>query len=354
MKIKSLQIVGLHGNQDYNLNFNDDLNVITGRNGSGKTTILKIIWFLISGNFELVKNDYLFDSVSFTTDSYKVVITKKDNPTVEFYQDAKNILDRRLHDYFKFRPADKTPYYSSSLFCPTYRRVEHLLNDTLSGEHTTSFNDTLKMVSAEFSKKDHRFIVYAGTEDIEYILFKNYTEISEELNHQQDKLNKLLVKKISQSNNEVGTLKEVKQQIEELQQKKDLKMQPFTYLKKALQKFFKDKNVNIGNVETLSLGNPELGINSNLLSAGEKQVLSFFVYNAFYQDTIFIIDEPEISLHGDWQRMLIPTLLEQNPSNQFIIATHSPFIYSKYPDKELRLVVDRGNNERKRASVANE
>ena len=72
-------------------------------------------------------------------------------------------------------------------------------------------------------------------------------------------------------------------------------------------------------------------------------MLSFLAYNAFYQDTIFIIDEPELSLHVDWQRILFPTLLKQNSSNQFIVATHSPFIYAKYPDKELTWVDDRGD-----------
>ena len=63
------------------------------------------------------------------------------------------------------------------------------------------------------------------------------------------------------------------------------------------------------------------------------------------QNAIFIIDEPELSLHVDWQRQLFPTLLKQGTSNQFIVATHSPFIYSKYPDKELMLSSDKGNNE---------
>jgi predicted ATP-binding protein involved in virulence len=50
-------------------------------------------------------------------------------------------------------------------------------------------------------------------------------------------------------------------------------------------------------------------------------------------------------LHVDWQRQLFPTLLSQGISNQFIIATHSPFIYSKYPDKEILLGYDRGDSE---------
>ncbi|MCH8295763.1 ATP-binding protein, partial [Candidatus Poribacteria bacterium] len=81
---------------------------------------------------------------------------------------------------------------------------------------------------------------------------------------------------------------------------------------------------------------------SGQLSSGEQQMLSFLCHNAFQKNSIIFIDEPELSLHVDWQRLLFPTLLKQGTGNQFIVATHSPFIYSKYPDKELILDPDRG------------
>ena len=40
------------------LTFHSDLNLFTGKNGSSKTTILKLIWFLNSGRFlNLIKDD---------------------------------------------------------------------------------------------------------------------------------------------------------------------------------------------------------------------------------------------------------------------------------------------------------
>ena len=79
-----------------------------------------------------------------------------------------------------------------------------------------------------------------------------------------------------------------------------------------------------------------------MLSAGEQQMLSFLCYNAFYEDSIIFIDEPELSLHADWQRRLFPNLMKQQSSNQFVVATHSPFIYSKYEDKEIVLSEEKG------------
>ena len=109
---------------------------------------------------------------------------------------------------------------------------------------------------------------------------------------------------------------------------------------------FKDYGIRI--TENITLGHSTESISnaifSNKLSAGEKQMLSFLCYNAFSKDTSIFIDEPELSLHVDWQRRLFPTLLEQGQNNQFFAATHSPFIYTKYPDKEFLLDEDRGES----------
>lgn len=65
------------------------------------------------------------------------------------------------------------------------------------------------------------------------------------------------------------------------------------------------------------------------LSSGERQVLIVLTYLAFLagKDSIFVVDEPELSLHVEWQRELIGALSELRPSNcQIILATHSPEI----------------------------
>jgi predicted ATP-dependent endonuclease of OLD family len=38
------------------------------------------------------------------------------------------------------------------------------------------------------------------------------------------------------------------------------------------------------------------------------------------------MDEPEISLHFDWQKKLIQYITELNPNVQIILATHSPAV----------------------------
>ena len=43
---------------------------------------------------------------------------------------------------------------------------------------------------------------------------------------------------------------------------------------------------------------------------------------------ILLMDEPEISLHIEWQDKLVSTLRELNPNCQLILTTHSPNIFA--------------------------
>lgn len=82
-------------------------------------------------------------------------------------------------------------------------------------------------------------------------------------------------------------------------------------------------------------------IDFNWLSSGEKQLLLLLINTITSADdaTIFIIDEPEISLNIKWQRKLIKTLLALSHENntQFIIATHSFEVLSAYKNSVSKL-----------------
>ncbi len=44
------------------------------------------------------------------------------------------------------------------------------------------------------------------------------------------------------------------------------------------------------------------------------------------KDGVFIVDEPELSLHMDWQNMFVDAVQTANPKLQIILATHAPAI----------------------------
>ena len=64
------------------------------------------------------------------------------------------------------------------------------------------------------------------------------------------------------------------------------------------------------------------------LSAGEKQILAILltVLVEDNQPYVLFMDEPEISLHFEWQKQLIGLVLQLNPNIQIIMTTHSPAV----------------------------
>lgn len=78
------------------------------------------------------------------------------------------------------------------------------------------------------------------------------------------------------------------------------------------------------------------------LSSGEKQLLLIFSHVLATKDesSVFIIDEPEISLNVKWQRHLISSLLRivEGDDVQFIFASHSIELISQHRKSVQKLI----------------
>lgn len=113
---------------------------------------------------------------------------------------------------------------------------------------------------------------------------------------------------------------------------------PINQFQDIINEFFKYESINKsiiinqdGKVDIASDAGP---MSLFELSSGEKQLIITFAKLIFLIDknknNVFIIDEPESSLHLMWQSLLIPTLLSIDKNIQFIFATHSPEIVGKF------------------------
>lgn len=102
----------------------------------------------------------------------------------------------------------------------------------------------------------------------------------------------------------------------------------------SINRFLDRKTLRIGNnqgrprsrslVAVATEGGHAYGLSA--LSSGERQILTM-LYSASrtrFQSGIFLIDEPELSLHIDWQRLILSELKNQSPERQLIACTHSP------------------------------
>lgn len=360
--IKELKVKGLNDKTDLEYEFNPDLNLLTGKNGAGKTTVLKLIWYLNSSNYTALINEITFNEAILTTESgvksiKKEVVGKKDktvNYKITHYDkeftiniDELRHLDfrhpRHVRNFFELRESS-----FPSLFFPTFRRIEggFLVERGKVGEPYPTRNplrESLNELSERLSFGNSKFIASISTDDLVALLTKEYATITEQMNNLQKKHSDAIISKIKKrkKDEDAVVLAEIQKDIEQLESQREEFFKPFAVLTELITKIFQHKGIRFNQ---LNIGEINNAVSSDKLSAGEKQMLSFLCYNTFSKGNVILIDEPELSLHPDWQRLLVPVLLEQGNNNQFFMATHSPFIYSRYPDKEILLENDKGDN----------
>ena len=406
--IRKLEVEGWNKRIKSPLNFNEDLNIITGANGSGKTTLLKLMWYLISGNLQRIFPDIPFNFVSIVTDPFSLAITHLDSSTVKFFSEKNTfskIVDFTVtvdpetgsleehEDIDKLRElnTDIASTMKSSLFFPTFRRIEggfssgtrrYISMDPSRVRQAYmyrpsgslhSLQEAMSELSDEMSVEGHKFIASISTDDVAALLKQKHNEISQKIDERQVKLSRDITRKIEDyfgddtgaktrgAQDAIPVLEDIRENVDQATQTRENLLKPFSALASLTQEILKYKEISIAEWftsnektegitlgkgrEGIALGAASEAISSDKLSSGEKQMLSFLSYNAFSEKTSFFIDEPELSLHIDWQRLLLPTLLDQSTGNQFFIATHSPFIFSQYQHKEILLGDDRGDKE---------
>ena len=86
----------------------------------------------------------------------------------------------------------------------------------------------------------------------------------------------------------------------------------------------------------------------NQLSTGEKNLIALvgdiarrlilanpLSTNPLNEEGIILIDEIDLHLHPNWQRMMVPQLRKTFPNCQFMITTHSPQVVSEVKSESL-------------------
>jgi predicted ATP-dependent endonuclease of OLD family len=305
LKIESLYIKNIKALKDFNISFNNDVNVLIGENGLGKTTILETIYSIITADKAFLEDKSSEDS------KLKVLFTEDELGSV-------NKFIRRLN---------KKEFKNEEDIVVN----DHEIKKELNFKKNTSKEELIK-------EKWVRKVVYLPTD----VNFKKHkVETAKKVEHSTD------IGIILNSNEMSLSLKEYLVNIH-YKDLEDMSMGETPYriekFKKLYNNFFYEKEfLGVKNFEPIfkikSTGEVHP---ADELSAGEKQI--FFRGGSLLQmdlnDSIILIDEPELSLHPEWQQKILAFYRNIGENNQIIIATHSPHIVSACKKDEV-IVLER-------------
>ena len=338
--IQSLDVKGLNGRFDYGFEFYEDFNIFAGHIGTGKTTLLKLIWFLTSGNLHRVISEIPFQDISIETSEFSLSMqmTQDNSDQVKlgwkFAKETKNsevLLPLSRESSMSVSLKEESDVHdlnnqinkvmSSSLFFPTFRRMERHFAWDLLGE-------PLDQLADDLSVDAHKFITAVSTYDLTDLLKEKYDQVTTD-NSQDNDADNTLYERWSKLTQIVKDIYEIG-------------YDGIKFSDNLIFDFDPNSNGKIPFIKKLA-STDQVGLSPNSrgiipvenLSSGEKQLLGFLCYNAFSEAKTIFIDEPELSLHSDWQQRLLRLLNIQGTEKQFFVATHSiVHIVAQYQDKK--------------------
>lgn len=286
--IEKVEIKGLWGRFDVNWDLNADVNILVGENGTGKSTILRIIKEHLDINSKATK------------------MALNNDKSIQTW--VKSKFDKFFDKVTIFSKKEKIELLTSEV-----------VTDFSSGK---PFNYVIKgsTISKQIGEKN---VSYISTFDNNLVSKDDISKISN--NRVKTDLDiELFILEKSYSDFLLNQLSPQKGAEDLFRKRKSF----INILNNLFSETNKKVNESINHISFLI--EEDLRISPYQLSSGEKQLLVILL-TVLVQDeqpSILIMDEPEISLHIRWQHELIEIIRTLNPNCQLIIATHSPSMFN--------------------------
>lgn len=308
-KLRYVEIKKLFGQYDVEWNIEKDTTVLVGQNGSGKTTILNILHSMLVDEFDSeipfkLHDLFLSSSLKFSNNQYitakeKQIFIEKDK-LLNFIDSIKDEIVQISNsvnpnkEHLKNLVKVITLLTGDEIFIPMTEgikeKVVHLdgfnRND-IQVEFISTLNMSANAISTVIASDGKSLNIL----DIEI----NQAITSFQKLREQENYSEIKAKVVSALNDFFGTTQ------------KTIELSDTDFVIKNLKK------------EVLKLSQ---------LSAGERQIIYivFKVATAYFNEALILMDEPEISLHLEWQEKLLKNLRDINDKSQMIVVTHSPAI----------------------------
>ena len=303
MKIKNLHIKEYNGLENLDINFESegkvlDLIVLAGINGSGKTRVLESVL------------DFF----------YKIEMFYKSQNKIElFYEEIENESIKTAGNidvfYNELKNGAKGAFLS-----PKYLEIKKILKKFPKIIYVPTEINFQKVQKAQTNfKKEYSFINIVDSYEIKDIPSYIATRISKVANEEENLTMGQVRKKVFAEINGIFEILELDVKLSEI-----------------------SKDENSMPIFTDSSGK-KFGINE--LSSGEKQLFlrTLAIKMLEPENSIIMIDEPELSLHPKWQQKIVDVYRKIGRNNQIILATHSPHILGSV-EKENIILLEKNEN----------
>ena len=355
ISLQKINIKGLFGKFDYNISLEnpEGVTILYGLNGIGKTTILKIIYLLNRIEFTDIfkfpfkevelelywfsksNNKYIFSILMYNLNKSSIFFSIKGegldisytSPHIDECEVVFKLLRSKFHletprakaPTFDLEKNDKQITAQSmilyALLSFKCNYIESLRNNINRFEVLDEYYQ-YKMKA--YKEAEERIPKLADFVDREYELKPEY-----QIDVLRDIMNYFFDKKLE-------LISEHLKKLNPSDSKEDIEL-----FENTINKFFDFKILKVLKERGISIlleDNKELSLSD--LSSGENNLIVIFYETIFNtnENSLVMIDEPEISLNINWHYDFIDTLrdIRKDKNIHFLIATHSPQIVNDY------------------------
>jgi predicted ATP-dependent endonuclease of OLD family len=301
--IKKIEIKGFFGRGDFEWNLDPEVNILGGKNGSGKSSIFRCCYSLLSGT-AIRESKYIFSDLfshvrlTFSNDwslSWKKIPVTSNESFLDYYQKLQEDSIRVLDN------------------CGAERKFDELKKE-LQIFYLNSFEQRLSQVRQyELERQSTRAIDDPILLDL---------MIKDQINIRNSSISQMVGSLVNPTNKSDDSLKQF-----------GMHFLSYGVIFRSLERFFTEYDKPFKNDFIFKKNGVDVGVEG--LSTGEKQILLLLlmVSNTNKSPCIFFMDEPDLSMHIDWKEILVKELRELNPKMQIILSTHAPSVITGWHDR---------------------
>lgn len=309
--LKQIKVTGLFGYKNLSWDVYEDVNILGGDNGSGKSTMFQICHFLIGAGY--IKDAHyarLVDKVTLAfTNGYSLMWEKqKMMPDTE-----------REAGYSYFNIGNGKVEKDGSIEVQRVKVLDEQGNikelssivDYVGTSLLSSFDQTILDTQKIAGEKENNDRTYLDKLLTSYISYRNR------------RVSQILIDSLSAGEQDGESSRGHRVTISG----KDA--QYIILFNEALKEFFGENyQIKAGMESQITMISKKTHeeIAYQDLSLGEKEMLLLIVFisNTYDEPVLVWLDEPDLGLHVDWQEKLIGSLKRLNPNIQLFVSTHAP------------------------------